>query len=89
MESGRSGRDRLACVLGEGVRHKGVRVAMPHAMFLLEPGDMLHVLSGRPGTKHCLPLGDGPTVLLLDGRKIGGGSLDVIVAHELESIEAR
>jgi hypothetical protein len=75
-----------AFVFGERVRNEGIGVAMAHAVLLLQPSDVLHVPRRGAGAQERLPLSDGTPVLLLDGREVGGGTFDLVFAHEVQMV---
>lgn len=72
----------LAFVLGQRMSNESVGVPVPHAMLVLQPGDMLHMLGRRASSQQSLPFADRTPVLLLDEGKVGGGSLDCMIVHE-------
>src|SRR5690606_24805079 len=68
-------------VFRQGVRHKGVGVAVSHVVLVLQHGDQFHVLGRVARANLRLPLGDGAAVLLLDGGEIGRWALDRRFGH--------
>ena len=65
-----------------------IGVTMAHAVLLLQHGNEFHVLGGTGCANDNLPLRDGPTVLLLDGRKVGCRAFDLLVSHEVQYMSA-
>jgi len=57
-------------VFGEGVADACGGVTVAHPMFGLEPVDEFGVFGQPPRPDELLPVGDGPTVLLLDRREV-------------------